>query len=302
MAMNPMQRKANNYLLIGVLVTLLITGSIIAMLFMQISKMKNQMAAQQAKIQTVFVVSKDIKSGSKVDLTNLKEASALKESIPSNVLDTGKLTENTISKLDLKPGTILTENMVVETGEELTADIRIQEYNMIELQTQIQTGDYIDVRLRMPDGTDYIVVSKKKIEIPTINGGDSLNTIKIRVTEEDIMLMSNAIVEAYWAKGSKLYATTYVEPGTQGEVTPTYLPSDKVISLMNADPNILTVAKSELVTRYNNNVTTIRGNIVENLNKNAVQGQTNVESGVQEEIDKARSERQSYLDSLSGVN
>ena len=173
---------------------------------------------------------------------------------------------------------------------------------MIELQTQIQTGDYIDVRLRMPDGTDYIVVSKKKIEIPTINGGDSLNTIKIRVSEEEIMLMSNAIVEAYWAKGSKLYATTYVEPGMQNQVTPTYLPSDKVVRLMDTDPNILTVAKSELFARYNNNVNIIRGNILENLNKNAVQGQTNVESGVQEEIDKAKSERQSYLDSLSGVN
>ena len=250
MAMNPMQRKANNYLLIGVLVTLLITGSIIAMLFMQISKMKKQMAAQQEKIQTVFVVSKDIKSGSKVDLTNLKEASALKESIPSNALDTGKLTENTISKLDLKPGTILTENMVVETEEELTADIRIQEYNMIELQTQIQTGDYIDVRLRMPDGTDYIVVSKKKIEIPTINGGDSLNTIKIRVSEEEIMLMSNAIVEAYWAKGSKLYATTYVEPGNQANAIPTYVQSAEVINLINADKNITEEARRALVERY----------------------------------------------------
>lgn len=302
MAMNPMQRKANNYLLIGVLVTLLITGSIIAMLFMQISKMKKQMEVQQSKIQTVFVVSQDIKSGSKVDLTNLKEANALKESIPSNALDTGKLTENTISKLDLKPGTILTENMIVEKGEELTPDIRSQEYNMIELQTQIQTGDYIDIRLRMPDGTDYIVVSKKKIEIPTINGGDSLNTIKIRVSEEEIMLMSNAIVEAYWSKGSKLYATTYVEPGMQNEVTPTYLPSDKVIRLMEKDPNILTVAKNELFTRYNDNGSSIRGNIVENLNKNAVQGQTNVESGVQEEINKSKAERQSYLDSLNGVN
>ena len=114
--------------------------------------------------------------------------------------------------------------------------------------------------------------------------------------------MSNAIVEAYWAKGSKLYATTYVEPGMQNQVTPTYLPSDKVVRLMDTDPNILTVAKSELFARYNNNVNIIRGNILENLNKNAVQGQTNVESGVQEEIDKAKSERQSYLDSLSGVN
>ena len=62
------------------------------------------------------------------------------------------------------------------------------------------------------------------------------------------------------------------------------------------------INNSGIINNGNNNVNIIRGNILENLNKNAVQGQTNVESGVQEEIDKAKSERQSYLDSLSGVN
>ncbi len=84
MAMNPMQRKANNYLLIGVLVTLLITGSIIAILVMQLSKINRQMDAQNARIQKVYIVSEDIKSGGKVDLSNLKRVDALKDSIPSN--------------------------------------------------------------------------------------------------------------------------------------------------------------------------------------------------------------------------
>lgn len=299
MAMNPMQRKANNYLLIGVLVTLLITGSIIAILVMQLSKINKQMDAQNAKIQKVYIVSKDIKSGGKVDLSNLKRVDALKESIPSNVMNIDDLSETTISKIDLKEGTILTDNMVIKQEEQTTADIRVQEYNMVELPTQIESGDYIDIRLRLPNGTDYIVISKKKVDIPTINGVDSLNTIKVNVAEEEILLMSNAIVEAYWATGSKLYATTYVEPGLQEEVTPTYLPSDKVVELMNADPNIVTVAKNELFTRYNSNVNTIRGNIVNNLNAYSEQGQTNVESKVQEEINKARTERQSYLDALN---
>lgn len=299
MAMNPMQRKANNYLLIGVLVTLLITGSIIAILIMQLSKINKQMDAQNAKIQKVYIVSKDIKSGGKVDLSNLKRVDALKESIPSNVMNIDDLSETTISKIDLKEGTILTDNMVIKQEEQTTADIRVQEYNMVELPTQIESGDYIDIRLRLPNGTDYIVISKKKVDIPTINGVDSLNTIKVNVAEEEILLMSNAIVEAYWATGAKLYATTYVEPGMQEEVTPTYLPSDKVVELMNADPNIVTVAKNELFTRYNSNVNTIRGNIVNNLNAYSEQGQTNVESKVQEEINKARTERQSYLDALN---
>lgn len=299
MAMNPMQRKANNYLLIGVLVTLLITGSIIAILLMQLSKVNKKFEAQNAKIQKVYIVSEDIKSGEKVELSNLKRVDALKDSIPSNTMNIDDLSETTISKIDLKVGTILTDNMVINEEEQTTADIRVQEYNMVELPTQIQSGDYIDIRLRLPNGTDYIVVSKKKVEVPTINGTDSLNTIKINVAEEEILLMSNAIVEAYWATGSKLYATTYVEPGLQEEVTPTYLPSDKVVELMTADPNIVTVAKNELFARYNSNVNTIRGNIVNNLNTYSSQGQTNVESKVQEEINKARTERQTYLDALN---
>lgn len=299
MAMNPMQRKANNYLLIGVLVTLLITGSIIAILLMQLSKVNKKFEAQNAKIQKVYIVSENIKSGEKVELSNLKRVDALKDSIPSNTMNIDDLSDTTISKIDLKVGTILTDNMVINEEEQTTADIRVQEYNMVELPTQIQSGDYIDIRLRLPNGTDYIVVSKKKVEVPTINGTDSLNTIKINVAEEEILLMSNAIVEAYWATGSKLYATTYVEPGLQEEVTPTYLPSDKVVELMTADPNIVTVAKNELFARYNSNVNTIRGNIVNNLNAYSSQGQTNVESKVQEEINKARTERQTYLDALN---
>lgn len=300
MAMNPMQRKANNYLLIGVLVTLIITGSIIAILIMQLSKFDKQIKAQEAKIKDVYVVSQDIKSGGKVDLSNLKRVQALDSSIPSNTADLGNLSENTIAKIDLKVGTILTDNMIVDSDKQTTADIRTQEYNMILLPTQIQSGDYVDIRLSMPNGTDYIVLSKKEVSIPSINGADSLDTIKINVAEEELLLMSNAIVEAYWVPGAKIYATTYVEPGMQDDAVPTYLPSDRVVELMNMDPNIVTVAKNELFARYNSTAGTVRNNIVSSLNANSAQGQTNVESGVQEEINKAKTERQSYLDSLAG--
>ena len=198
MAMNPMQRKANNYLLIGVLVTLLITGSIIAILFMQLSKLNKQIKSQEAKMKSVYIVSKDMNSGEEVSLSNLKQVSVTSDVIPSNIANVSDLTENTVAKIDLKAGTVLTANMLSEKDEETTADLRVQEYNMVELPTQIKSGDYIDIRLRLPNGTDYIVVSKKKVEIPTIDGVESANTIKVNVAEQEILLMSNAIVEAYW--------------------------------------------------------------------------------------------------------
>ena len=51
MAMNPMQRKANNYLLIGVLVTLLITGSIIAFLFFQLNTLQKEKQARESSMK-----------------------------------------------------------------------------------------------------------------------------------------------------------------------------------------------------------------------------------------------------------
>lgn len=300
MAVNPMQRKANNYLLIGVLVTLLITGTIIAILFMQLNKLNNTIKEQESKMKNVYVVAKDIDSGDEISLTSLKQVSATGEAIPNDAISIGNITEETIAKIDLKVGTVLTNSMVTEKDEQTTADLRSQEYNMVLLPTQIQTGEYIDIRLRLPNGTDYIIVSKKKVEIPTIDGVESANTIKINVSEEEILLMSNAIVEAYWATGSILYATTYTEPGIQGNATPTYLPNDKVISLINADPNIVSVARTQLRDRYNSTSGTIRGNIVNVLNDYAEDAQTNIETKVQEEITKAKEERQSYLEALGG--
>lgn len=300
MVMNPMQRKANNYLLIGVLVTLLITGSIIAMLFMQLSKVNKQIETQEAKMKKVYVVSKDINSGEIVSDSNLKQVLATGDAIPNNTVKIEDITENTTAKIDLKVGTVITTNMINEEGQETSSDLRTQEYNMVQLPGQIKDGEYIDIRLRLPSGTDYIVVSKKKVTIPKIDGVESLNTIKVNMTEEEILLMSNAIVEAYWAPGSILYTSTYVEPGLQDKATPTYLPSDRVIQLINADPNIVAVAKNELFTRYNNTAGTIRGDITNILNTYAEDGLENVQAGVQEEITKAREERQSYLEALGG--
>ena len=49
----------------------------------------------------------------------------------------------------------------------------------------------------MPSGQNYIVVSKKEVTIPEISGVPSESTIWLNLTEGEINLISNAIVEAY---------------------------------------------------------------------------------------------------------
>lgn len=301
MAMNPMQRKANNYLLIGVLVTLLITGTIIGFLFIQLNKLQTEKKSEASAMKEVYVVSSDINSGDTVSLDKLKKQPVAASMIPSNALTAGDVTENTIAKIAVKKGSVMTVDMVTESDNPTTDDMRVQEYNMVLLPTQIQTGDYVDIRLRMPSGEDFIVVSKKRVELPTIDGVDSYSSIKLQMSEEDTVVMSNAIVEAYIMKGSVLYAATYVEPGMQNGATTTYIPKATVQDLMYRNPNIVTEAKNALMTIYNANQST-RNNVINGgLSQYREDELDNIQEAVQEQINKAKEERQSYLESLGAT-
>ena len=179
--------------------------------------------------------------------------------------------------------------MITESDSPLTNDLRVQEYNMIKISSQIASEDYIDIRLRMPSGLDYIVISKKKIEIPQIEGVDSLNTIWMKLTEDETVSLSNAIVEAYKMKGAMLYTAKYVEPGTQEKATPTYVPSTETINLITQNPNRYQTYRS------------IRDSInseVSNVDED--DAKTGVESGVAKDISTTTEQRKSYLDSLAG--
>ena len=54
MASNPMQRKARNSFLLGVIITLLIAGVIVALLFVQLKQKTEQLKAEAQKEMYMF--------------------------------------------------------------------------------------------------------------------------------------------------------------------------------------------------------------------------------------------------------
>ena len=312
MAMNPMQRKANNSFLLGILITLLITGIIIAFLIFQISNLNKEMKDIEAEKVSAYVVADTIKSGETLDESKLVFDEITLGGVDTSNLVTTLNMETVLdpttgdeidvytqkAKVDLNPGTVLTNDLLYE-DEALTSDVRTQEYNVIIPQSQLQMGEYIDVRLRLPDGQDLIVVSHKQVTIPEFEDGTlSTNNILMDLTEKEILMMSCAIVESYQMQGSMLYATKYVEPGIQEAATPTYLPNDVTITLIHNDPNIVQEAKNELITRYNENSDTIRPGI-----NNAVNNEDaadNVVDKTEEEITGLQEQREQYIESIGG--
>ena len=398
MAKNPMQKKARNSFILGMLITFIIMAMVVALLLVRIKNMKELENERLANIVNVYVLNQDVKSGQIITNDMLEKKDVNKDVVPANgtsnfqnlkqyfledksgnpvktcnkeeflkknnkeeyekfkkeIQENDSLkkekvlylekkeadgikeyeikTENNgefqyieiekqdsngiknkvkeyvelatpplIAKIDMKKSTVLTSAMLAKSDEKTTDDLRVQELNMIQLASQISADDYIDIRFRSPSGKDYIVVSKKKVEIPQVEGIDSANSIWLKLTEDEILAMSNAIVENYIMDGSILYTAKYVEPGTQEKAIPTYVPSEEVQYLMRYnDPNIVEVAKNNVLNRYYSN-----GKVRESINneKNQVdfdEAKQKVTSGVKKEIEKAKAERQAYLDALAG--
>lgn len=301
MATNPMQRKARNSFLLGMFITLIIAAVVIFFLIMQLGKAKSE----EEKFEYVYVLSEDIKSGVQIDSGKVKEAKVsaqavgedtyfAKKTVKGKTVSQSFSADGLYAKIDLKAGTVLTSNMFKEDENELTADVRLQEYNMLTLPSTLQEEDFVDIRLRLGSGQDYIVVSKKCVE----KADDT--TLWIKLSEDEILTMSNAIVEAYTVKGAKLYVNQYVEPGLQTEATQTYPINKEVYDLILKDPNIVEKAKNALNTRMSQSGATLRN---EYLN-GAIQEiepeerKSNVESGTQAEIQLQKEQRIKYLEEI----
>ena len=203
-----------------------------------------------------------------------------------------------IAKIEMNKNTVLTIDML-SLGSLVTNDVRQQEYNAVILPTDLTTGDYIDIRVQLPTGQDFIVVSKKSVEIPVIEGMESESTIKINLSEDEILSMSCAIVEAYRINGTKIYATKYTDPGMQEAAIPTYPLSAETVALIKADPNVTEKAENELLARYTSEFVNIRNNNINQELQKPENSSDNVSSKMNESIVKTQEERKKYLQSLA---
>ena len=201
----------------------------------------------------------------------------------SNRIDITVATDAVIAKVAMTANTVITSSLVVRTDEVQTNDVRTQEYNMLVLPTELGPEDYVDVRLMLPNGQDFIVVSKKRVGIPQTSDGTYMADT-----------MSAAIVEAYKINGSKIYVTKYTDPGIQEKSIETFIPTQEIAELINSDPNIVTTAREALKARYTTGLKNV--NSVKNgLERN----DENVKTKIDESIQTTQQNRKQYLESLT---
>lgn len=289
MGTNPMQKMKRNSILTGLTIGLVIGLVLCGVMYFVLTQSSTTNNTKGTTI-AACVLNKEIKSG-----TAITENDVISTMVSSANAPTDATTQvvGGIAKIDLSAGTIIGTSMLNTSSETTTNDLREQEYNMIVLPTNLAVGDFIDIRLQLPNGGDYIVISKKKV----INCNST--TVWLNMYEEEIELMSNAIIEYYIMAGSKLYATTYTDPGIQVASTGTYVPNSTVSSLISANPNVKSFINSD---RYSEELKAIRNNYINNeVNKYSDSAISNIENNMKEEIKSLKESRTAYFSALNSV-
>ena len=218
-----------------------------------------------------------------------------------------ELDENVlVPKIDIKANTVVSASMFTKAEEQVSNDLREQVYNMISLPVNLEDKDTIDIRLRLPNGVDYIVLTKKNVTIPQGEDGYMDGTIILKCSEAETMTMSAAIVDTYQMleAGAKLYAVKYTDPGLQETATATYLPSGAVMTVISQDPNIVDDAKAKIYQYYISKQDMFRNNantgIQSGLNMVEADDRADgIASNTQQEISNMKDTREEYLESLS---
>ena len=116
-------------------------------------------------------------------------------------------------KIPVQNQTMVMESMFFQEEDSVNDDIRAKEFNMITLPSDLQVGDFIDIRMLFPTGEDYLVVAGE--EIMQLGSTSDSNTVFLDLDEEELVKLSGAIIETYIADSIKLYAVKYVNPYQQ---------------------------------------------------------------------------------------
>lgn len=94
MASNPMQRKSRNSFLLGMIITLLITGVVIVFLFLQLKKVKDEQKQEEAQKVNVYTLNMNVKSGQVLTEDMFSKQRVNKSTIPSNATSVASVIES----------------------------------------------------------------------------------------------------------------------------------------------------------------------------------------------------------------
>lgn len=244
-----LNRSTKQYIIVSLICVFIIGGAFIFLYFTVLKNMKDnykdeiQLLVTQLKTKEVYVYeTKDtIPAGTRVTRDNLNYIKSYSDQAQTYFMSEADIGKVTLIEVD--KGTHILKSML--TQDYIDSNVREVEFNVFTINSNMKENDFVDIRIMFPNGEDYIVLSKKSVKNLTLESSNCF----LWLSEEEILNMSGAIVDAYLYSGTRLYTTKYIEPSLQESSIPTYQPSLSTLKLMELDENIVDKASKELNKR-----------------------------------------------------
>lgn len=205
------------------------------------------LAAQNAQVQaeldaigqlvTVYEVSAKMYSGKQI-----KETDLIPVSVPASTCSTTSITDisqlvGKYYKIDIQPGTILSTDMLMEEVQD-TAKRYPRELTFTSLPVSTVVGDYVDIRVILPNGEEYVVLAHEQIQ------RIYEQTITINISEEENAILNSVFADMGSYSGYMLcYLTKYIEPGKDVDTVAFYPVVHDMETFLQFNPNIEDVSR-----------------------------------------------------------
>lgn len=244
-----MKKSTKQYLFISVVLIVVVLGVGVSVVLLMNKRIRGTYGVQlqekelyvQENTRLVYRTTRDISAGEVIGMDDVETLSVLDAEDKALFFDAGDLNENKVALVNIPAGVHLQKFMVNQQGD--VGDLREVQYGAISVTDNVSVNDVVDVRLSFPNGEDYIVLSQKEMKSGKQEGGSGCF---LWLSEEEILLMSAAMVDAYLYSGSSIYTTKYIAPTIQEASVVNYTPSVHIIDLIYNDPNIVQEASTYL--------------------------------------------------------
>lgn len=193
---------------------------------------------------TCYTVTAAVKAGDEITEDSIEEMKTYSSLLTEQYITDLDSILGRYYKVALNPGTPIFTNCIMD--EELDDTNRDRDIVLDHMTVGLQEGDYIDVRITMPYGDDYIVLSHKRVY------GIHEESIKLYLNEVEWNTYQGALIDYFLNQeyGCTIYADKYVEPGLQVDAVPYYAVPTNIAALMQRNPNVLNKEAAASLTEW----------------------------------------------------
>lgn len=207
-----------------------------------------QVTQLQAKLDAVgtftdiYTVAAPVKSGQEIKEEDLVLQTVPTSSVPSNVINSVEDVKGAYYRISFEPGMPLTQDLVVK--EVFEGAVYDRDVFLDSLPVGTQVGDYIDVRVVLPGGEEFVAFEHRRVN------ARYENAVKMHFDEADLWIYTSMMVDRalYKGVGFKIYCTKYVDPGQHDKVKAYYPVRKEVTDIANLRVNL---TENQLKRMYN---------------------------------------------------